>query len=140
VTIVNEPFSGFREIEHTADWEVEAWAGDLPGLFEQAARGMYALSGTRLAPGPRQRVSLEIQAGDVEGILVNFLSELLFLAEQKGLGIDSYDLTLQRDHLIARLDGAPIAAFDKEIKAVTFHRMNIRRTEAGFRVNVVFDV
>ena len=137
---MDEPSSGYREIEHTADWEVEAWAADLPGLFEQAARGMYALSGTRLEPGPRQQVSLEVQAEDMEGILVKFLSELLFLAEQTGLGFGSFELSIERDHLKAHLDGAPIAAFDKEIKAVTFHQLKIRETERGFRVNIVFDV
>ena len=43
--------AGYRELEHTADWELEAWADDLPGLLEQAARGMYALSGVRLDGG-----------------------------------------------------------------------------------------
>jgi len=39
--------SGFREREHTADWELQVWAPSFSGLLEQAARGMYALSGTR---------------------------------------------------------------------------------------------
>ncbi len=138
--MMSESDTGFREVEHTADWEVEAWAGDLPGLFEQAARGMYALSGIRLEAGPRRRVSLVIEGEDAEGILVKFLSELLFLEEQEGLGFDTFDLTLEDKRLKADLEGAPIAACDKEIKAVTFHRMNIRPTEKGYRVNVVFDV
>jgi SHS2 domain-containing protein len=132
--------SGFKEIEHTADWELEAWAPDLPSLLEQAARGMYALSDTRLEPGPRQPHSLEIQARDAEGLLVSLLSELLFLAESEGLGFDSFQFSLDGLRLKARLAGAPIASFDKEIKAVTYHRLKIRETENGLLVNVVFDV
>jgi SHS2 domain-containing protein len=39
--------AGYREREHTADWELEVWAPDLPRLLEQAARGMYRLAGLR---------------------------------------------------------------------------------------------
>ena len=45
--------SGFREKEHTADWELDVWAPDLPALLEQAARGMYWLMGARLEEGAR---------------------------------------------------------------------------------------
>ena len=40
-----QPEFGFREHAHTADWELEVWAPDLPALLEQAAHGMYAISG-----------------------------------------------------------------------------------------------
>jgi hypothetical protein len=40
--------AGFREISHTADWELEGGA-DLPGLFEQA-RSMYSLMDVHLQP------------------------------------------------------------------------------------------
>ena len=51
--------SGFREREHTADWELEVWAPDLPGLLVQAARGMYWLMGARLQEGVRLQRTLE---------------------------------------------------------------------------------
>ncbi len=49
------PYSGFREKDHTADWELEVWAPDLPGLLVEAARGMYWLMGARLEHGQRQQ-------------------------------------------------------------------------------------
>ena len=71
--------AGFLELRHTADWEIEAWAPDLPKLFEQAAIGMYTLSGTHLYPEPRITHNLELVAADAESLLVKFLSELLFI-------------------------------------------------------------
>jgi SHS2 domain-containing protein len=38
------------------------------------------------------------------------------------------------------MDGAPIASMDKEIKAVTWHNLRVRREADGLRVNIVFDV
>jgi SHS2 domain-containing protein len=135
-----EPSAGFREIEHTADWELHVWAPDLPALLEQAARGMYALSGIRLQPGPRQSFALTLSYTDSEGLLVRFLSELLWLGERDGLGFDVFALELTAGRLHARLEGAPFVARSKEIKAVTFHQLAVRRTARGLEVNIVFDV
>jgi len=60
------PAFGFREREHTADWELEVWAPDFPGLLEQSARGMYALSGLRLQTGSRQSRSISLHGEDKE--------------------------------------------------------------------------
>jgi SHS2 domain-containing protein len=136
--------AGFREIAHTADWELEAWAPDLPSLLEQVARGMYALSGARLQAVPRFQRRLLLRAPDAESLLVRFLNELLYVGESEGLGFDGYQLSVSEEAgelvLHAELEGAPILALDKEIKAVTYHNLAIRHTQEGFSVNVVFDV
>jgi SHS2 domain-containing protein len=132
--------AGYREVEHTADWELEVWAADLPGLFEQAARGMCALAGMRLQPEPRHSRRVSLQARDIESLLVSFLSELLYYLEQEGIGFDLYQITLEGLNLQAELGGARLASIQKEIKAVTFHRLSVRQTEAGLKVNIVFDV
>jgi SHS2 domain-containing protein len=42
--------------------------------------------------------------------------------------------------LHAELGGALIASQEKEIKAVTYHNLVIRRIHKGLAVNIVFDV
>jgi SHS2 domain-containing protein len=132
--------AGFREIEHTADWQLEAWAPDLPGLFEQAARGMYSLAGVHLKAAPRCMRSFELKAEDVETLLVRFLSELLYFEEQEGLGFDGFDLALRDNSLAVNLSGAPLATRSKEIKAVTYHNLLVQTSPQGLDVNIVFDV
>lgn len=139
-TLMEWESQGFREVEHTADWEIEVWAPDLPALLEQAARGMYALTNTRLAPAPRQRRELSLSAPDRESLLVAFLEELRYLAEVEGIAFDNYVLELPEDRLIAQLEGAPLISESKEIKAVTYHNLVIRESDQGLRVNIVFDV
>ncbi len=131
---------GYQEIEHTADWALRVWAPDMIALLETAARGMYALAGTVLQPEPRQSRSLEVDAPDAESLLVDFLSELLFLGEQEGLGFDVFDLRLDGEKLSGRLEGAPIASQQKEIKAVTFHDLEVVSGPNGLEATVVFDV
>jgi SHS2 domain-containing protein len=132
--------AGYREVEHTADWELEVWAADLPGLLEQAGRGMCALAGMRLQPQPRVSRRFSLQANDKESLLVSFLSELLYYLELEGIGFDQYWITVDGLSLQAELHGAPVASLDKEIKAVTYHGLLVRQTEGRLRANIVFDV
>ena len=132
--------AGFLELHHTADWEIEVWAPDLPRLFEQAAIGMYALSGTHLYPDPRITRTLELAAVDPESLLVKFLTELLFIGEQYGLAFDEFHLQIDSGTLLARLRGAPMTEQAKEIKAVTYHKLAIQPGPRGLEVRIVFDV
>ncbi|MBM3143523.1 MAG: archease [Chloroflexi bacterium] len=132
--------AGFRELEHTADWELYVWAPDLPALLEQAARGMYQLSHTRLADAPRLVREFELPFTDRESLLVDFLSELLFYGEEENLAFDEYQLDLDESSLRVRIVGAPIEDPAKEIKAVTYHRLAVRETGRGLEVQIVFDV
>ena len=131
---------GHRELEHTADWALEVWAPDLAALLAESARGMYGLMGVVLAEGERQRRRLELAAADRESLLVDFLAELLYLAESEGLAFDSLELEAADGRLAARLEGAPIQAHTKDIKAVTYHRLEVRDTERGLLTRIVFDV
>jgi len=137
---VNRCERGYREVEHTADWELEVWGPDMAALLKQAAEGMYRLMGIELESKPRQRRRVEIEANDREQLVVEFLVELLYLAESERLAFDRLDVELAGHRLIAGLEGAPIRVQAKEIKAVTYHRIAVRDTERGLETRVVFDV
>lgn len=133
--------SGFREHEHTADWELEAWAPDLPGLLEQAARGMLALSGMQLKAGEVSQRSVTLHGLDAESLLVQFLSELLWLQQEENLGFNDFSIEVDDEFVLtADLMGAGITRLDKEIKAVTYHNLQVESTGNGLKAVIVFDV
>ncbi len=134
------PARGHEEIPHTADWALRVWAEDLPSLFDEAANGMASLSGVQLEAGPSVPRAVELEAADDESLLVAFLSELLYMQEQEGLGFERLHIHITGDRLMARFDAAPLAAVSKPIKAVTFHDLKINRAEQGYEVVIVFDV
>ncbi|MGW8143575.1 MAG: archease [Anaerolineales bacterium] len=131
---------GFREIPHTADWELEVWAPDLESLLEQTARGMYHLTHLNLALGPRLTRKLELQFFEPEMLLVDFLTELIYFSESEKIAFDNFNLQIQGDRLIAHLSGSKIKSLAKEIKAATYHNLEIRDTGVGLVANIVFDV
>lgn len=132
----------FEEVEHTADHALRVFGADLEELLRHAALGMNRLI-EPLAPAAAEAVEKEIvlEADDAETLLVSWLSELAFWAETEQwvfTGFEFREATPNRLRVLAR--GARAARLQKHIKAVTFHNLEITRTEAGCVATVVFDV
>ena len=132
--------SGFEEISHTADLAVEVWAPDLEGLLRCAAHALYHLLGVKGAAQSREKRQLSVELGDEESQLVSFLNELLYVYQQEGCVWKDFVFTRDSDRLVVDgwcewLDGE-----STEIKAATYHRMDIQRTERGLETIIVFDV
>ena len=73
-------------------------------------------------------------------LLVAFLDELLFLADSEELAFDAFLLDVQGTRLLAHLEGGFIIARGKEIKAVTYHRLELRddfRTSQSARASAL---
>jgi SHS2 domain-containing protein len=130
----------FEEIHHTADRAIRVWAKDLPTFFSEAALGLLAISGIVLDETPIVKKKIEIHSPDPESLLVAFLSELIYCAEQENLAFNEIIVDIEGDHLLASMAGAPIKEIIKYIKAVTFHNLKITNSISGVEAEIVFDV
>ena len=131
---------GFEELSHIADWSLRVWADNLPGLLVESARGMNWLAGAELANKPRIKKTFETEEPDNESLLVAFLSELVYYAEQENLGFEEFEISIINDRLKVEMHGAPLKSLNKAIKAVTWHKLEIRESARGLEVEIVFDV
>ncbi len=132
--------AGFEEREHTADWSLHVWAPDLAGLLEQAARGMADLSGIKTNEQQKIERSIKVESTDAEGLLVNFLTELLHLMDGEGLVFNTFNLSVSENVVSASMTGSPILERKKEIKAVTYHNLKIEKKARGLEADIVLDV
>ena len=139
-TMQENALSGHEERPHTADWALDIWGPDFLALLSEAAIGMFALIGGHLNDGPRQPRHLSLIEPDRETLLVSFLSELVFLNESERLGFDRFQLSLSGLELEVDMDGGIIVDQTKQIKAVTFHNLEICNTSRGLETTIVFDV
>lgn len=131
---------GFEELEHTADWALRVWAPDFASLLETAAYGMKQLAEIKLARKRAYVCEMTLEAEDREGLLVKFLSEILYCAEVEHAGFSHFEIHVDGLRLRAIVYGASIVSQKKEIKAVTYHNLKIEETERGLEVEIVFDV
>ncbi len=135
---------GFREVEHTADLALRVWGADRAAFLTDAARGMYALMGGEIGAavdGALESRALTLNAPDIEALLVDWLTELLYIAEEESVVFGAFRFDALSDtHLRANLERA--AAFEptRLIKAVTFHNLEVIHSARGLEATIVFDV
>jgi SHS2 domain-containing protein len=133
----------FEEIEHTADLALRVYGGDLKELFGNAACGMFSLMAdvAPVRPQVERRVSLESM--DYEALLVDWLNELLYMAEEHGEIYCEFTITaLSATEIVSQVRGMQYNSRNllKQIKAVTFHDLDIKQTAQGYTTTIVFDV
>ncbi len=145
----------FEAIPHTADIEIRVYGRTLEELFRHALIGMFQSIGpqTNLPECrveydrlicdifPRQH-EIEVQSFDINSLLVDFLSEALYLSDvydQAYLDVDIHQLTPKS--IKATLHGIDITGFEVvEIKAVTYHDLDIKQRDGIWQTDIVFDI
>jgi SHS2 domain-containing protein len=135
----------FRMKGHTADLALEVEGTSEVDLFTSAAEGLYrAIVRGRLKDrGLQHRVARS--GADVEELLVGFLSELLYLYATQAFLAARIEITRWSEQEIeAELGGE---AFDprrhealREIKAVTYHGLEVVRQGDRWRATIIMDV
>lgn len=130
----------FEEIDHTADYAIRVIGDDLASLFVEAARGMNALTGGTAVDSAITR-EIQVEAGDLEALLVTWLEELAYYMERDGEMYQEFKvISLSPTCLRVEAKGGSGRNLEKLIKGVTFHDLAIRQTKGGYETTVVFDV
>lgn len=135
---------GYELLEHTADVGLRIWADDLDGLFAEAARAVVGVMGHGEGPEAGE-VTVALDAPDLDALLVDWLSEMLYVFEAKGIVPDRVDVRVSRDpwHLEGIVAGPDAEAFVQggpQVKAITYHGLEIRRGPEHLEAVVYVDV
>ena len=130
-------------IDHTADVCIKAHGNTISEAFEHAATGMFDIITDNSKIGIVGQYNIELNAPDLEQLLVDWLSELLFLNSAKNLVFGSFKVTIDENHLSAQVFGEEYDSskhkMGVEIKAVTYHILEVNNKEP-FYVKVLFDI
>lgn len=143
------PFGGYSQkpapfefLPHTADFRIRSSGKTLEELFQNALRGMaFYMKEEALDQTPMVERSFKVSASDKTALLVDFLSKALTLADANrevysGAKFEEFSET----HLKGAFRGTPVGAFDKDIKAATYHGAEIKKTAQGYEVTIVYDI
>lgn len=131
----------WEEIDHTADWALRVRGEDYRALFEHAALGMMSLLGSPQPTEITLRKGIQLTAVDLETLLVDWLSELLCRVEEGMVFGEIRVKRVEGSTLEADISAGPSAEpLSKQIKAVTYHMLQIRPNDTGYVTVIVFDV
>jgi len=143
----------FELLPHTADIKLRVYGKTLKELFRNALNGMFQSIGPH-AQGcikkedrlvceslPIKR-KIEVTAPDIALLLVDFLSEALYLSDAHDeVYLDVNIHALDEKYIKVTLYGISITGFDVvEIKAVTYHDLVVHQVDGEWQAEVVFDI
>ena len=133
----------YTVLSHTADTGIEATAATFPELLGELATGMFALMGSP-QPGVAERtVASVVESANIEELVVDALSELLYQSEVEDLFFCRFDVEADGPGVritAAGVDNATVELAGPPIKAVTYHDVAVAETDAGWYGRVYFDV
>ena len=137
--------NGYGFLEHTADIGIEAEGASLEELFANAANGLRDLIFGAL-PAQSELVDVEVflEGIDEEELLVSWLNEILFLFETRRF-VPMFFQVLQvgREGISAKISGIYFSdqiGIQREVKAVTYHRLKLEKTRGGWRARLFVDL
>lgn len=131
-----------RFVDHTSEVGLQVQAGSFGELLAEAGRGLARLM-LREVPTAAEGEAREIEVSshDREALLVDWLNEILFVAET-GLWVPlEYEVLEVSDNRIrARARGVTVEVSPSMVKAATFHGLQVLETADGFAAEVILDV
>lgn len=132
-------------LEHTGDVRIKVCGRSLKELFANAAYALFDVITDASQITPQLADTIEVSGMDLEELLVNWLSELNFLFLTESRVYHQFDI----EHFNERELSATVLGekynphkhpFRTEIKAVTFHDLQIKKTKDHWETKIVFDI
>ena len=139
----------YKFIDHTADIAAEVSAENYNDLFIASAYVWKESVVEDFSSDKLEEKEIEISDRSLEELLVHFLSELNYLLLVKGWifsEVKEISVEESENQFEAKLKilGEPVDEnkhiLKIEIKAVTFHQMNIKYGDGKYRTRIVFDI
>ena len=138
----------FEILEHTADIGIKAYGKTKREVFINSAKGMFEIiAGENKNPKENFYDKIKLEADNLEGLLFAWLNELLYIGETRLVILNKFRIKELSDFQIkAEVGGTkinpPSVKIEKEIKAVTYHRLEIKKDEESrlWSAQVIFDI
>ena len=135
----------YEIIDHTADIGIHVTGDDAANLFRNAARAILELiAGTEPLHAEHFR-TLTVKGIDWPDLMVNWLREILYFWSGEELLVASIDVR----HITAKAITAEVGAepfrperhrIHNEIKAVTYHQIEVSEDLTGWTAKIILDV
>jgi SHS2 domain-containing protein len=135
----------YETFEHTADLGLRIRAADLDTLFAEAGQALFALIVDDLASiEPRTRIDVQLPADERELLLFDWLRELLYRFDADHLLFSRFEVHVGEGGLSGSAWGEPLDrarhVLGHEVKAITYHGLQVEKTALGWEAEVIVDI
>jgi SHS2 domain-containing protein len=135
----------FEILEHPADIGFRARGRTLEELFEASAEALISLALEIETVQSLERYALSAVGEDIEALLVNWLSEVLWLLDGRQIALRQLRVTeLGGGSVRGEAQGEPRDPARHRaklmVKGVTYHQLEVARDATGWRAQVFLDI
>lgn len=135
----------FEILDHTADIGLMIHGKDLKALFENAGKAFFHLITDLKKVRIRTERKIHLEGESLERLMVDWLTELLYRHDVENLLFKEFEIdAIGEDGLEAIARGEPfqegIHIIKTEVKAVTYHQIEVGKRDGGWRAKVILDL
>ncbi len=136
----------YKQLEHVSDLCIKSSGRTREELFVHSARGMmaYLFGEKKWNKGEKNSLKkIHLTALDLETLMVDWLSELLYLSTTRGKVYFDFKLNIKEKDSVFSLYAQSkfiAARIRKEIKAVTFHGLKVEQRKGIWQAVVIYDL
>lgn len=127
----------FKILEHTADVGIIAEGKTFEAALEETARGMFSFMGKAK---PEKKIEISIERERKDELVVFLLSEIIARCEGEGFSPSAMKVKRYYGKVIKVEVLGEYKTLKNIIKAVTFHMLEVTEANAGWRIQVLFDI
>jgi SHS2 domain-containing protein len=135
----------YEVLDHTADIGLVVYGEDLKSLFENAGEAFFHLITDLKKVRRRIERRIHIDGESLERLMVDWLSELLYLHDVENLLFKGFKIeSVGEDGLRGTVKGERfqegVHVIKTEVKAVTYHQIQVKKEDGGWKARVIFDL
>jgi SHS2 domain-containing protein len=132
-------------IDHTADFGIHVYGSNSKELFANAAWALFDLITEMDQLTGLDSCHIEVSGDDWCDLMVNWLREVLYLWNGKELLVKKVSiLSLSETKLSATVEydafNPDRHVIKTEIKAVTYHQIQVNSSPSGWETMIIFDI
>lgn len=130
----------------TADVCFRAYGATLDEVFVNAALAMFEVMVETKNVAPKVTKEIEIKGEDLKSLMFDWLNELLFYVDSEGLVFSEFNVKVDEKQmkLSAKVLGEQIDSqrhtIKTEVKACTYHDMEVKKRDGKWMAQVILDV
>ena len=135
----------FTFLDHTADLGIMVTGLDLRDLFEKAAHSMMQIMIEGQPTGKPSSLQLSVSGEDYADLMVRWLGEILYLFQGEGKIVTCTEISsITQSRINSTLQTVPFNPKQHEvlaeIKAVTYHRIEVVCENGRWKATIIFDL
>ncbi|HEU4604651.1 MAG TPA: archease [Nitrososphaera sp.] len=138
---------GYRYLDHMTDAVIEAYGGSLEEAFENAARGLNDTMIDLKTVWPSREIKIAATGHDLHSLLFDWLDKVMLLLVADGIVMSEFSVKIKQNGGYS-LEGVAKGeklnlerhSYKVEIKAVTYHEMEIKQEKGKATVRFLLDL